>query len=62
MSLWESEKDMRDFFRNGEHSKAMKNAGKIAAEIKTIHFEADDFLAWKEAKDEVDRNGRLIKY
>lgn len=62
MSLWNSEKEMRDFYVNGEHGKAMKNAKNIAAEIKTIHFEADAFLSWKEAKKVVDEKGRVIRY
>ena len=62
MSLWDSEKDMRDFYVNGEHAKAMKGASKIAAEIKTIHFEADAFLSWKDAKNEVDNKGKTIEY
>ncbi|QNL21533.1 DUF3291 domain-containing protein [Hyphobacterium sp. CCMP332] len=62
MSLWKNEKDMRDFYRNGDHAKAMKNAKNIAAEIKTIHFEADAFLPWKKAKKEVDEKGKKLTY
>jgi hypothetical protein len=62
MSLWNSEKDMRDFYRSGEHAKAMKDAKKIAVEIKTYHFEEDHLIPWKEAKKVVDEKGKRIKY
>jgi hypothetical protein len=43
MTLWENDKQMKEFARSGAHLKAMKDSAKIAKEIRTVTIDADKF-------------------
>lgn len=61
MSLWNNEKEMRDFAMSGAHLEAMKTSKKIAKEIRTTTIEADKLPDWKTAITLLE-NGKVIKY
>ena len=50
MTLWNSEKELKDFASSGAHLHAMKNSRQIAEEIRTITIPAEELPNWKEAK------------
>lgn len=50
MTLWENEKDINDFYRNGTHLEAMKQSKKFSSKIQSHRIEKKDLLGWKEAK------------
>ncbi len=62
LSLWNNMEELRGFSRNGAHKKAVKNAKKIASEIKILSMEADEFPKWKDAKDWVEKKGKVYRY
>ena len=50
MTLWENEKDINDFYRNGSHLEAMKQSKKFSSKIQSLRVQNEDLLGWKEAK------------
>lgn len=61
MTLWESERDQKEFARSGAHLEAMKLSSKIAKEIRTITIDADRLPNWKEAK-RLLKDGKVYNY
>lgn len=49
MTLWQSEEGLREFAHSGEHLKAMKMAGTIAREVRTVALSVDEFPKWDRA-------------
>ncbi len=62
MTLWRNEVEMKQFARNGHHLKVMHKAGHIAKSIKTLTVVADDFLDWREAKQLLQEQNKVIVY
>ncbi|MGI9549742.1 MAG: hypothetical protein ACR2MT_00975 [Aurantibacter sp.] len=60
MSLWRNDKDIKEFILNGEHLYAMKDARKVAKEIKTLNIEADIMPSWIEARSLLEKQGKII--
>ncbi|MGB1207365.1 MAG: hypothetical protein ACPG5B_17085 [Chitinophagales bacterium] len=50
MTMWKTEKDLKDFAASGAHLKAMKESSMIAKEIRTLTIDADVFPTWAAAK------------
>jgi hypothetical protein len=50
MTLWENENEINDFYRNGTHLEAMKQAGKFSSKIESRRIQNEDLMSWKEAK------------
>lgn len=50
MTLWENENDLNDFYRNGTHLQAMKQARTFSSKIKSYRLSTDDLIKWNEAK------------
>ncbi len=61
MTLWESEKDLREFALSGAHLEAMKESAKIAKEIRTITIDAETLPSWNEAM-KILQNAKIYKY
>ena len=61
MTLWESEKELKDFARSGAHLEAMKVSSQIAKEIRTVTIDADALPDWKEALKLLER-GKVLTY
>ena len=53
-SLWQSEEDIAQFYRSGQHAESMKTAAKLAKEIKTIRIESEVLLDWDAAKKKLE--------
>jgi hypothetical protein len=51
MTLWENEKDINDFYRNGTHLEAMKQSEKFSSKIQSHRIQKEDLMNWKEAKN-----------
>lgn len=49
MTLWQNEEDMREFAHSGDHLKAMKVAGTLAREIRTVALTVDELPKWDRA-------------
>jgi hypothetical protein len=62
MSLWQDEKALKDFAKEGAHLHGMKNSKALASEIKTYTFPADKLPDWKTAKELLNKNGRSLKF
>lgn len=60
MSLWETEKDLKNFARSGAHLEAMKRYREVAREIRTLTLAADKLPNWSMAKEMLVRNGKVI--
>ena len=51
MTLWENEKDIDTFYRNGTHLEAMKQSKTFSSKtIQSHRIQNDDLLSWKDAK------------
>jgi hypothetical protein len=50
MTLWENEKDINDFYRNGTHLEAMKQSKTFSSKIQSNRLHIEDLMDWKEAK------------
>lgn len=48
MSLWETEEDLIQFYRNGAHLEAMKNARYFSNDIDSTRVESNDLIGWSE--------------
>jgi hypothetical protein len=62
MTLWESAEASRSFARQGFHVESMKQSAKLSKEIRTLTIEADTLPDWKEAKEMLLKNGRILKF
>jgi heme-degrading monooxygenase HmoA len=62
MSCWQREEDAKNFARSGAHLDAMKEASKIAAEIRVYTFVSEKMPSWKEAKTLVTEKGKVFSY
>lgn len=62
LTAWESEKDMKDFARSGEHREAMRWSRKLATEVRAYTFEAEELPDWKTAKELVFEKGRVVSF
>jgi hypothetical protein len=56
MTLWDNEKDINDFYRNGTHLEAMKQSKKFSSKIQSHRIEKEVLLGWKEAKKVFNHN------
>jgi hypothetical protein len=50
MTLWENEKVINEFYRNGTHLEAMKQSKKFSSKIQSHRIQKEDLMPWKEAK------------
>ena len=50
MTLWDDEKEMREFVKSKAHVEAMKTSAEIAKEIKVLTIDSEMLISWKEAK------------
>lgn len=50
MTLWNDEKELKEFAQSGAHFEAMKLSNKMAKEIRTITIEVQSLPDWTEAK------------
>ena len=62
MSAWESEEDVKRFYREGAHLAAMKQASNIATETRTFTYQAEKLQGWKEAKQLLVEKGKVLKF
>lgn len=61
MTLWQSEKEMKDFALSGAHKQAMRNSMRIAKEIRTVTIDADKLPKWSIAK-KLLANGKVLVF
>lgn len=61
-SLWQSEVDLKRFARSGAHLEAMKLTGTLAREVRTYTFAATKIPDWKEAKELLQANGKVLTF
>lgn len=61
MTLWPSEKEMKEFAKSGAHKKAMHNSRGLAKEIRTITIDAKELPTWSEAK-QLLTEGKVITF
>jgi hypothetical protein len=61
MSAWESEEDVKKFYREGAHLEAMKRAPKIATETRTLTYQAEKLPKWREGKQLLLEKGKVLK-
>jgi hypothetical protein len=50
MTLWENDKHINDFYKNGTHLEAMQQSNKFSSKIQSQRIEKEDLMPWKEAK------------
>jgi heme-degrading monooxygenase HmoA len=62
LSAWESEADLKDFARRGAHLEAMKESRNLATEIRIYTFRSERIPDWREAKQMLFENGRVISF
>lgn len=62
ITCWENEEDAKLFVRSGAHLSAMKEASKIATEVRIYTYSNDQMPGWKEAKALVMENGKVFSY
>lgn len=62
LSAWESEAAAKAFAHSGAHAAAMRQAAKLATEIRVLTYAAEALPGWAEAKRRIASEGRLIAY
>jgi heme-degrading monooxygenase HmoA len=62
LSVWESEAQAKSFARAGAHLEAMKAGRSIAHEVRTYTYQSDRIPTWKEAKQLLLEQGKVIHY
>jgi heme-degrading monooxygenase HmoA len=62
LSVWESEAQAKSFARAGAHLEAMKAGHSIAHEVRIYTFQSDYIPTWKEAKQLLLEQGKVIHY
>lgn len=50
MTLWNTEQELNDFYRNGKHLEAMKQSKKFSSRIQSLRIQKDKLMGWAEAK------------
>lgn len=60
MSLWKTEKDLKNFARSGAHLDSMKRFKDVAIEIRTLTLMAEKFPDWTMAKEMLQKNGKVV--
>lgn len=53
MTLWECEDDLLEFYRNGTHAQAMREAANFSKNLKATRIEGKTLIPWKDAKKRV---------
>lgn len=61
MTLWNNEKELKQFASSGAHLEAMKASKQMAKEIRTITLETESLPNWKDAKRMLEK-GKVIRY
>ncbi|WP_310381753.1 DUF3291 domain-containing protein [Flavobacterium sp.] len=61
MTLWDNDLDMRAFAKSGAHLEAMKRSKKIAKEIRTYTYDAEELPSWDEARILLNK-AKVIRY
>jgi len=56
MTLWENERDLNDFYRNGTHLEVMKKSKSFSSKIQSKRIQSQDLVSWKEAKKRIVYN------
>ncbi len=62
LSVWESEADMKAFSHTGRHKKAIQMGPKLATEVRLHTYRADKLPSWKEVREIMKSEGRVITY
>lgn len=62
LSVWETEEDMKSFYRSGAHASAMKRSAQIARKIATYSYTADSIPSWAEAKKTLQESGNVLSF
>lgn len=50
MTLWKNENDINEFYRNGSHLEAMKQAKNFSSKINSLRITSQDLIPWSDAK------------
>lgn len=58
LTVWQGEKEMRDYVRSGAHIKAVVAFGPHAKKSSTAHFEVDTIPSWEMALDHLRKHGK----
>lgn len=62
MSAWERQEDIKKFYKEGAHLHAMKKSSTLATETRTYTYTTKTFPSWKEAKQLLAENGKVLKW
>ncbi len=62
MTLWDSMDELKSFAKSGAHLEAMKKSAAISKEIRTLTLEASALPTWKEAKEMLFKDGKVLKF
>lgn len=62
ITSWQNDEDARVFARSGAHLNAMKEASKIATEVRIYTFSGEQIPDWGEAKTLVMEKGKIFSY
>lgn len=62
MTLWESAEASKRFARGGVHVEAMKQSANLSKEIRNLTIESNTLPNWKEAKEKLLRDGKILKF
>jgi len=62
MTMWDSMQQMKKFAQSGSHLAAVKISSRLASEIKILTLEQTVLLTWKEAKEKVNKQGKVLLY
>jgi len=62
LSVWQEEKDLKEFSQSGAHLRAMKKSNSIASEIRTYTGSHENIPSWKEVKIILREKGKVHSF
>jgi hypothetical protein len=62
MTAWNNEQELKDFAKSGAHLEAMKVSAGLATEIRTLTLPMDKLPDWKQAKQLLETQGKVLTF
>jgi hypothetical protein len=62
LSVWDGEKDLKEFSRSGAHLRAMKKSNSLASEIRIYTYHDEKIPSWKEVKAILREKGKVFTF
>lgn len=62
LSVWNAEKNLKEFSRSGAHLDAMKKSNSLASEIRIYTYQSETVPSWGEVKKILGEKGKVFSF